>query len=480
VTTPHAHAPEVDDASASTKARSRQDRISLIGGLGLGLAMLTIALLVALTGGPSRAGDAHAVVSPGGTRTVEVTLADMRITPSTIDVPAGTRLVLHVTNTDAMRHDLVLDSGQHTPLLDAGQSATLDVGIVGARISGWCSVPGHRAAGMTMSIVPTSGATIAAPSAAAMPGMNSTPGASAAGSGTTAQASPVIDFHATPEAGWHAYDPILQPAPGATEHRVTFTVRDTLVEVAPGVRQTLWTFNGTAPGPTLHGKVGDLFTITLVNQASMGHGIDFHAGSVSPDQAMRTIAPGQSLMYQFVADHSGAWLYHCSTMPMSLHIANGMFGAVIIDPPDLAPVADELVLVHSELYLGPQDGTADEAKVDAEKPDAIVFNGYVNQYDHAPIRIKAGDRVRVWVVDAGPQRSAAFHVVGTQFDTVFKEGAYLLRPGNAEHGASQVLDLAPAQGGFVEFVLPAAGHYAFTDHAMVDGERGAHGIFEAY
>lgn len=480
MTTPHTHTPGVDDASASTEAGSRQDRISLIGGLGLGLAMLTIALVVALTGGPSQARDAPAVVSSGGTQTVEVTLADMRITPSTIDVPAGTRLVLHVTNTDAMRHDLVLDSGQHTPLLGAGQSATLDVGIVGARISGWCSVPGHRAAGMTMSIIPTSGATSAAPSAAAMPGMNSTPGASAAGSGTTAQASPVIDFHATPAAGWHAYDPTLQPAPGATEHRVTFTVRDTLLEVAPGVRQTLWTFNGTAPGPTLHGKVGDLFTITLVNDASMGHGIDFHAGSVSPDQAMRTIAPGQSLTYQFVADHSGAWLYHCSTMPMSLHIANGMFGAVIIDPPNLAPVADELVLVHSELYLGPQDGTADEAKVDAEKPDAIVFNGYVNQYDHAPIRIKAGDRVRVWVVDAGPQRSAAFHVVGTQFDTVFKEGAYLLRPGNAEHGASQVLDLAPAQGGFVEFVLPAAGHYAFTDHAMVDGERGAHGLFEAY
>ncbi|MHB1491792.1 MAG: multicopper oxidase domain-containing protein [Cellulomonas sp.] len=459
----------------------RPDRMGLLGGLGLGLVMLAIALVVAMTGGSSRSGQADVVVRPGGTRTVEVALADMRVTPSVIDVPAGTHLVLHVTNTDAMRHDLVLDSGQQTPLLGAGQSATLDVGTVSARIAGWCSVPGHRAAGMTMSIVATSGATGAAPSAtAAMPGMDTTSGASAAGAVAPGQASPVIDFHAVPAAGWHAYDPTLRPAPGATEHRVTFTVRDTLVEVAPGVRQMLWTFNGTAPGPTLHGKVGDLFTITLVNDASMGHGIDFHAGSVSPDQAMRTIAPGQSLTYKFVADHSGAWLYHCSTMPMSLHLANGMFGAVIIDPPDLAPVADELVLVQSELYLGPQGGTADEVKIDAERPDAVVFNGYVNQYDHAPIRVKVGDRVRVWVVDAGPQRSAAFHVVGTQFDTVFKEGAYLLKPDNPEHGASQVLDLAPAQGGFVEFMLPAAGHYAFTDHAMVDGERGAHGILEAY
>jgi nitrite reductase (NO-forming) len=83
-----------------------------------------------------------------------------------------------------------------------------------------------------------------------------------------------------------------------------------------------------------------------------------------------------------------------------------------------------------------------------------VFNGYVEQYDHAPISVRADEQIRVWVVDAGPQLATSFHVVGTQFDTVFKEGAYLLRPGNAEHGAAQTLDLAPAQGGFVEFTPP--------------------------
>ena len=108
-----------------------------------------------------------------------------------------------------------------------------------------------------------------------------------------------------------------------------------------------------------------------------------------------------------------------------------------------------------------------------------MFNGYVNQYDHAPINVRAGERIRVWIVDAGPQIGTSFHVVGTQFDTVFKEGAYLLRHGNLEHGAAQTLDLAPAQGGFVEFALPAAGHYPFVDHAMVDAEHGAHGIFLA-
>jgi nitrite reductase (NO-forming) len=466
-------------AEPPTASASHEDRAGLLGGIALGVAMLVVALVVALGGGATTAGgDTRALVRGNGTQTVAVTLAGMRITPSVIEVPRGAHLVLDVTNSDAMRHDLVLATGQHTPLLAAGQSASLDVGAVTVSIAGWCDVPGHKAAGMTVRIVVTGSDT--AGTAAATSGGSAGPMGSMTPGGATGATAPVIDFQASPGPDWRPYDPTLQAAPGATEHRLTITVRDTVVEVAPGVRQALWTFNGTAPGPTLHGKVGDVFTITLVNDADMGHGIDFHAGSVAPDVPMRTIAPGESLTYQFVARYSGAWLYHCSTMPMSLHIANGMFGAVIIDPPDLPPVSTEIVLVQSELYLGPQDGTADESKIVAEKPDAIVFNGYVNQYDHAPIRVKAGDRVRVWVVDAGPQREVNFHVVGAQFDTVFAEGAYRLKAGNAEQGASQVMDLAPAQGGFVEFVLPAAGHYPFTDHAMVDGERGAHGVFEAY
>ena len=450
----------------------RQDRAGLVWGAVLGTAMLAVALVVALGGGTApAAGEARTVISAGGTQTVAVTLAGMRITPSVIEVSPGTRLVLAVTNTDAIRHDLVLATGQQTPLLTAGGSANLDVGPVTTSIDGWCSVPGHRAAGMTLSIVVTGAAATGAASGHDMGGMST---------GTSGAPAPVIDFQAAPGPDWRPYDPALQPAPGATEHRLTIAVQDTVVEVAPGVRQTLWTYNGTAPGPTLHGHVGDVFTITFVNDATMGHGIDFHAGSLAPDVPMHTLDPGQSLTYQFVARYSGAWLYHCSTMPMSLHIANGMYGAVIIDPPGLPAVDTEIVLVQSELYLGAQDGTADEAKIAAETPDALVFNGYVDQYDHAPIRVKAGSRLRVWVVDAGPQRGTAFHVVGAQFDTVFAEGAYRLKAGNAEQGASQVMDLAPAQGGFVELVLPEPGHYRFTDHAVVDGERGAHGIFEAY
>jgi nitrite reductase (NO-forming) len=246
------------------------------------------------------------------------------------------------------------------------------------------------------------------------------------------------------------------------------------------VRQRLWTFDGTAPGPVLHGRVGDRFEITLVNRASVGHSIDFHAGETAPDGVTRTIPPGGTLHYAFTATRAGVWMYHCSTMPMSAHIANGLFGAVVIDPPDLPPVARSYLLVQSELYLGRgRDGAAgsvDVGKLRAGEPDLVVFNGHATQYDQAPLAARAGERLRIWVLAAGPGRGTSFHVVGGQFDTVYAEGAYLLRPGT---GGSQALALAPGQGGFVELTLPAAGRYPFVDHVMVDAERGAHGYLEA-
>jgi nitrite reductase (NO-forming) len=164
-------------------------------------------------------------------------------------------------------------------------------------------------------------------------------------------------------------------------------------------------------------------------------------------------------------------------MPMSAHIVNGLFGAVVIDPPGLERVAEEYVLLQSEFYLGVQDGPVDADKVDRELPDVVVFNGYANQYDHRPLSARIGDRVRIWVLDAGPNRATAFHVVGGQYDTVYAEGRYLLRPGrHSGNGGSQVLTLAPAQGGFVELSLPEAGHYPFISHLMIDAERGAHEV----
>lgn len=437
-----------------------------VAGLALGVVMTLIPLGIAVSGNAAGTGP-DAVTVAGGVQEVAVSLVDMDIRPGVITVPSGTHLRLVVTNKDAMQHDLVFfPNGPGTRMLSPGQSQTLDLGTVTSNLSGWCTVPGHKAAGMTLDVRVAGDDS----SMAGMPGMGQTSG--------TGTGAPITNFdlHGTPGPGWTPYDATLAPAPATTVHRITLRVQAHEVEVAPGVRQEQWTYNGTAPGPTLRGRVGDLFIITLINDTTMGHGIDFHAGSLSPDVPMRTLMPGQSLVYQFRAQYSGAWLYHCSTMPMLEHIANGMYGAVIIDPPDLAPVSKEFVIVTSELYLGPQGGTADPTKLREDAWDAALFNGYPDQYVHAPLTAKAGERVRFWVVAAGPDEGTDFHVVGTQFDTVFKEGAYLLRRGNPWHGAAQVLDLGPAEGGFVETVFPAAGHYTMIDHDMRRGENGARGV----
>lgn len=436
--------------------------------------------------GSSAAGEAAAT---GRVVVVAVEARDMRFVPASVEVAAGDALVLEVTNVDDTVHDLVLDSGASSGRLAAGATARVEVGVVGRSLDGWCSVAGHRQMGMTFRVVVTGGDDAPEGGGAPESGDSVTgQDGHGAGHGTgpdevsgAAAPAPTLAPGGTPGPDHEPYDATLAPAPAETHHRVTLRVQEVEREVAPGVTQTLWTFGGTAPGPALRGRVGDTFEITLVNDGSIGHSIDFHAGALAPDRPMRTIEPGEELTYTFTATRSGVWMYHCSTMPMSLHIANGMVGAVVIDPPDLPAVDREYLLVQSELYLGadgPDGAVADLAKIRAERPDAVVFNGYPNQYDHAPLRARVGERVRLWVLDAGPSRASAFHVVGGQFDTVYLEGAYVLGgPGApATTGGAQVLGLLPAQGGFVELTPMEAGHYPVVSHAMVDAERGAHGV----
>jgi nitrite reductase (NO-forming) len=294
-----------------------------------------------------------------------------------------------------------------------------------------------------------------------------------AADGTGPENAPRVDAMADPGDGFTARAAASPPVSEGRVHRVTLRVQEVNREVAPGVRQQLWTYNGTAPGPVLRGEVGDVFDVTLINDGTIDHAIDFHAGALAPDRPMRPIEPGEQLVYRFTATKAGIWMYHCATEPMLHHIGNGMYGAVIVDPPDLTEVDREYVLVQSELYLGGDGEPGDLVKMKSERPDAVVFNGYVSQYAHRPLTAAAGERVRIWLLNAGPSRHSAFHVVGTRFDTVYREGALILQP--SDPGGAQVLDLAPAAGGFVEMVFPEPGTYPFLSHAMVDADRGARG-----
>ena len=428
-------------------------------------------VLVAATGGVAvdRAADssfsdvplAAGVTATGETTVVEVEARDMRFHPASVDVPVGDRLVIELSNTDTEDvHDLVLDDGQETGRLSPGETARLDVGVVGRDVAGWCSVVGHHQMGMAFSVRAVGGTSAGGPGAGSGPALSSS---------HSHHAATGMDLDGVPGPAFRPRDAVLPPLRAGTVHRLTLRVREVVREVAPGVTQRLWTFNGTTPGPTLHGRVGDRFVVTLVNDATLGHSIDFHAGERSPGRVMRTIPPGEQLTYRFTATRAGVWMYHCSTMPMSAHIANGLFGAVVIEPPGLAPADRSYLLVQSELYLGDQGAEVDADKVLAEDPDLVVFNGYANQYDHRPLRARVGERVRFWVLDAGPNRATSFHVVGGQFDAAYAEGAWLLRSGTA--GGSQSLALGASQGGFVELSLRRAG--ALPVRVARDGRRGA-------
>jgi len=304
----------------------------------------------------------------------------------------------------------------------------------------------------------------------------------AAGNGQPdAPAPPAFDFNDTSTA--ERFDPTA-PAPSTdpagTVHEVTFEATEELVEIAPGVEQLMWTFNGTVPGPTLRGKVGDVFEVTLVNKGTYGHSIDFHASKVAWNDEMRTIGPGESLVYRFEAKHAGIFMYHCGTAPVIHHIGMGMYGAIIIDPPALPEVDHEFVFVQSELYRAEDPAQpADVGRMLAEQWDAVVFNGYVNQYRDHPLRVEPGERVRAWVIDDGPSENSSWHIVGTIFDTVYKEGNYVLRPDDGSQGGAQAIDLQPAQGGFVEFTFDEAGLYPFVTHKFASASKGALGLFQA-
>lgn len=439
----------------------------------MALVLATVGLfLPSVTGGGEQvqAGAAAKTAADTSPQQFTVELGEFFVKPASITVEPGRPVVLTVKNGGTMQHDLKLEGGaKGTDLINPGASATADLGVIDHDTQAWCTVAGHKAAGMVLGIsviaIGGSSASAAAPTTAAT-----------ASTGSSSDAT--IDFNATPAPGWKPFDPTLAPAQGGVEHTVTFRATEKIVEVAPGVTQEMWMFNDQVPGPILRGKIGDLFTVTLVNDGKVGHSIDFHASQVAWSDEMRTIQPGESLVYQFRADFAGIWMYHCGTAPALHHIGNGMFGAVIIDPPELAPVAHEYVMVQSELYLGPQGQPGDLTKMTREAFDAVVFNGYVNQYKFAPIRVEPGERVRVWVLDAGPNENSAFHIVGTIFDTVFKEGTYLLKP-DERRGGSQVLDLQPAQGGFVEFSLAETGFYPMVTHKFANVGKGAMGLFQA-
>jgi len=293
-----------------------------------------------------------------------------------------------------------------------------------------------------------------------------------------------VDFGTKITATTPAFDASVAPASKARvkEFRIPMTHRT--IEIAPGVKYDGWTFGNTVPGPVIRVRQGDLVKVTLVNESPMPHSIDFHAARIPMDVAFKTIGPGEEFSFEFTAKDPGAYMVHCGTPPVLMHIMQGMYLPIIVDPKDgWGSDADkEFVLVQSEFYTA--EGTGEHANHGpdfnaAMKKDAsyVVFNGRANQYQNAPLAVDEGDRVRFFVVNAGPSLRSDFHVVGAVFDRVYPDG-------NPENVLNSVQTLTiPAGGGAVleaEFAKGESGEgvYAFVTHAFADASKGAVGLIK--
>lgn len=259
----------------------------------------------------------------------------------------------------------------------------------------------------------------------------------------------------------------------ARVQRVHFDMTEKTVEIAPGKVVKVWTFGDQVPGPVVRVRVGDTVRASITNKTKMPHSIDFHAARIAPDRAFRDVGPGETFTFDFTATSPGVFMYHCGTNPVVHHIANGMYGMIIVEPKGgLPPVDRELAFVQSEFYVSDTPGNpADDTKLMNGIPDVVAFNGYAAQYKDEPITVKRGERIRAFVLSAGPNTWSAFHVVGTIFDRVWQDG----NPANQLVGM-QTLNLSASQGAIAEFRLDEEGSYPFVTHDFTNATKGAVGV----
>src|SRR5690348_14765662 len=257
----------------------------------------------------------------------------------------------------------------------------------------------------------------------------------------------------------------------------TLTVENKRIDIGLGLTYDAWTYGATVPGPLLRVRQGDKVTVRLVNPTTMAHGLDTHAAEIAPKLHFNARGSERNLSYTFRAGVAGVFLYQCSAIPTHSHVANGMYGMMIVDPAAGWPKAREVMMVQGEFYGTPDKKglvAGDSRKEVEERPDFVVFNGVIDRYVEHPIPIKVGELVRVFFVNAGPNLMSTFHVSGVIFTAVYRGG----NPANVMHDLAS-FEVGPGDGAVFEFRVHEAGDYEFIDHALARTTKGAEGVFRA-
>lgn len=256
-----------------------------------------------------------------------------------------------------------------------------------------------------------------------------------------------------------------------TDVYIEMTSQVTNVEISKGITYNAWTFNGTVPGPVLRVKEGDTLHFTLKNiDPYVPHSMDFHAVHAAPSEKFIDVMPDEEGTFVYPATTPGVFMYHCGTKPVLVHIANGMYGTIIVEPKDGYPSDDqvdrEYTVIQSEFYK-----ENDYTDFQDGEPSYVVFNGSDFALTEKPLLAKVGDTVRLYVNNMGPNEVSSFHVVGTVMDRVYLDG----HPKNVLYGMQTVM--LPASGGaVVEFRVTEAGDYPIVTHQFNHASKGAVGI----
>jgi nitrite reductase (NO-forming) len=312
----------------------------------------------------------------------------------------------------------------------------------------------HREAAAPAMSMPTAGAGVATPSFA---------GAAPANADALAMA------HAS-------YPAALPAAPPGNVAAVRLDIRHSTLSIAPGIKYDAWTFGGTVPSPVIHVRQGQLVQVTLHNTSPMPHSVDFHAAQIAPNIAFSDVLPGQSKHFSFRADVPGVFMYHCGSAPAFMHIANGMYGAIVVEPRGMPHADRQYVLVSSEWYLNSaglrSPASLDVTKAEQMTPDWVTWNGYAAQYKTHPLTAEPGRTVRFWVVDAGPSLNTEFHVVGTVLERAWPNADLVDAP---QHDIQTAI-VAAGGGGVFDVRIPERGIFPFVSHSFASVQLGEVGL----
>jgi nitrite reductase (NO-forming) len=257
--------------------------------------------------------------------------------------------------------------------------------------------------------------------------------------------------------------PAADGRPAGTVREIEIHVEEKLVEVAHEVFVEAWTYNGTVPGPIIRATEGDVLRVHLENNTGHAHSIHFHGAHLPEMDGWEPIPPGGDTVYEIEAGPAGLHPYHCHTAPLAEHIARGLYGMMIVDPPGGRPDAQEVALLLSG-FSNEQVG----------RNGVVAWNGVAGFYHDHPIKVARGDPVRAYIVNMLEYEPlASFHLHAETFD-VYPAGM-----GESPVFRDDTIALAQAQRAIVEFTLPTYGRYMFHPHQHWLADRGASGWFAA-